>query len=58
MLARLISQLITLLMLVSIYMFIRSASQKKKKQMLIWGILFLLPVIFLIVLVIIYGEKA
>jgi|Cm1ome_4_1110797.scaffolds.fasta_scaffold88706_1 hypothetical protein len=56
MVARLISQFITLLMLVSIYMCIRSIGRRDKKQAIIWGILFLLPVIFLAVLLIIFGR--
>ncbi|NLT09542.1 MAG: hypothetical protein GXY08_08580 [Ruminococcus sp.] len=56
MLATLISQLITIVMLVSIYMCIRSIGRKEKKQAAIWGIVFLVPVVFLIVLLVIYGR--
>ena len=56
MLSQIISRLMMLFMLICIYMAITNLAEKKKKKAAVWGVLFLLPIIFLIVLVIIYGE--
>ncbi len=54
MVSQIISKLIVLFMLISLYMLITKIGERKKKQALIWTLLFLLPVAVLIILYNVY----